>query len=189
MLILSKYCALFKTGVTMKRFILAIATAFFMLGLCASASAQYVWLDENNKKHYSDQPPPASVPNKRILKTPRNRPAININESTPTDKASGASTGAAAATKPQAPMSTAEKNADFNKRKMEQAEKDKKADNEKKRADAKAQNCERARSAQRSLSSGERIARMGKSGEREFMGDEERARESQTVQDALKDCN
>lgn len=86
-------------------------------------------------------------------------------------------------------MTTAEKNADFNKRKMEQAEKNKKAEEAKKLAEAKATNCERAKANQRSLSSGDRIARAGKNGEREYMGDEERARESQATQEALKDCN
>jgi len=177
----------------MNRIILAIAAAFFMLGLCASAGAQYVWIDSKNVKQYSDQPPPASVPNNRILKTPRNRPAVNISESTPNGAASGANTGAgaasAAAAKPKAPMSTAEQNADFNKRKIEQTEKDKKADEEKKRADAKAQNCERAKTAKRTLDSGDRISRTGKDGDREYLSDEERNATSRDVQDALKDCN
>ena len=175
----------------MKRISLAIATVFFMLGLFAPASAQYVWIDQNNKKHYSDQPPPASVPNSRILKAPRNRPAVNINDAAQNGAVTGTSTGAssAAPAKLKAPMTTAEKNADFNKRKMEQAEKDKKAEEERKRADAKAQNCERARAAQRSLNSGERITRVGKNGEREYIGDEERTREKQVVQDTLKECN
>ena len=174
----------------MKRIGLAIATAIFSLWLCASASAQYIWLDKNNVKVYSDQPPPSSIPNNRILKSPRNQPAQNIRETMTGSAAQGTdSTTDTSASKKQAPMTTAEKNADFNKRKMEQAEKDQKADEEKKRADAKAQNCERAKEYQRTLNSGQRIARSGQSGEREYISDEDREKESRTVQEALKECS
>jgi hypothetical protein len=179
-----------KTGVTMKRIILTIATAFLAMGLCASACAQYVWIDKDNRKHYSDQPPPASVPNNRILKSPGNRPAKNISETSPELGGSGANTPTAPApASTQAPMSAAEKNADFNKRKMEQAEKDKKAEEDKKHVDTKAQNCERAKEYQRTLNSGERISRISKSGEREFLSDVDRSKESREVQEALKECN
>ena len=174
----------------MKRISLAFATAFLAMGLCAPAGAQYVWIDKDNRKHYSDQPPPASVPNNRILKSPGNRPAKNISETSPDLGLTGENTAAkpASASTPE-PMSTAEKNADFNKRKMEQAEKDKKAEEEKKRAETKIQNCDRAKDYQRTLNSGQRISRIGKSGEREYLNDEERSKESRDVQEALKDCN
>jgi hypothetical protein len=173
----------------MKRISLAIATVFLLLGFCVSANAQYVWVDKDNTKHYSDQPPPASVPNNRILKTPGNKPAVNINETLAEPAASEPKNSDSPAAKNDAPMTTAEKNADFNKRKIEQAEKDKKADEEKKRADAKASNCERARRYQKTLDAGDRIARPGKDGEREYLNDEDRAKESQAVQESLKDCN
>lgn len=172
-------------GSHMKKYSLFAAAALLALGLIAPANAQYIWLDKNNVKHYSDKAPPSDIPNSRILKSPRGQTAKNINESPP----SGATPAAPAASKPQQPMTTAEKNADFNKRKMEQAEKDKKAEAERKNKEAKAQNCERARAYQRSLNSGQRIARTKPDGEREYMNDDDRAREARTVDEALKDCN
>ncbi|MBS0307625.1 MAG: DUF4124 domain-containing protein, partial [Proteobacteria bacterium] len=47
-----------------KRILLALAVC----GFTASAMAQYIWLDDKGVKQYSDTPPPASVPKKRILK-------------------------------------------------------------------------------------------------------------------------
>jgi hypothetical protein len=172
----------------MKHICLMIVIASLAIGLSAPASAQYIWLDKNNVKHYSDTPPPKDIPNKRILKSPRGgMQAKNINESS--SDSAAASNGSASTAKKQAPLSTAEKNADYNKRKMEQAEKNKKADEEKKRADAKAQNCARAREYQRTLNSGQRISRTNASGEREFISDEDRSRESAAANDALKECN
>ncbi len=172
-------------GPNMKKYLLSAAAALFALGLASSGYAQYIWLDKNNVKHYSDKAPPSDIPNSRILKSPRGQPARSINDSPP----NSATPAAPASSTQQQPMTTAEKNADFNKRKMERAEKEKKAEAERKNKEAKAQNCERAREYQRSLKSGQRIVRTKPDGEREYVNDEDRAREAGTVDEALKDCN
>lgn len=160
-----------------KQIVLAVALA----GIAGAASAQYIWLDEKGIKQYSDMPPPASVPKKRILKEPGNvQPSFSSAESA--EKPTNADTP------PAAPMTTAEKNAEFNKRRAEQAEKDKKAAEEAKFAAEKAKNCERAREYQRTLSSGARIARTDKNGERTFLTDEQRAAEAREAQRILDDC-
>lgn len=171
----------------MKRNCLMIVAMLSALWIMAPANAQYIWLDKNNVKVYSDQPPPTSIPNNRILKSPRGGvSARNISDSTATDAASGATSSASPK---QGPLTTAEKNAEYNKRKKEQAEKDKKAAEDKKRADEKAENCSRAKDYQRHLDSGQRVSRTNKDGEREYMGDDERAKESSKVNESLKDCN
>ncbi|WP_420475049.1 DUF4124 domain-containing protein [Noviherbaspirillum sp. ST9] len=158
--------------------ILAVTVVLSALFSPATVSAQYIWLDEKGTKQFSDMPPPPSVPPGRILKQPAARPA--------------ASAGGTGDAKPATPARTeptiAEKNAEFRKRKAEQAEKEKKAGEEAQRAADNAKNCERARDYQRLLDSGERIARTDKNGERSFLSDEQRAQESHENKRNLADC-
>ncbi len=161
----------------LKRFTVAI-----LLASCTSAAvAQYVWLNDKGVKQYSDTPPPASVPNNKILKSPNG----SAQASAPAAKATDASEGDVAK---KAPETTAEKNADFNKRKMAQAEKDKEAEQKAKLAADKKKNCEQASNYKRVLDSGERISRMDKSGERSYMTDEERAQETRNNNRVMDDC-
>lgn len=148
-----------------------LIAALIFLSTSGLACAQYVWIDEKGIKQYSDQPPPASVPQSRILKTS----GTNGTSQVVSDNASHA-------------PSLADKNADFLKRRTEQAEKEKKASEDAKLASAKAQNCERARDYQRTLDSGQRIATLDKNGERTYMTDEQRARESRETQRVLSEC-
>jgi hypothetical protein len=85
-------------------------------------------------------------------------------------------------------MTTAEQNADFRKRKIEHAEKEKKAADEAKRAADKAQSCDRARAYQRALDSGQRMANTDQNGERYYLSDEQRAQEVQATGNILNDC-
>ena len=166
----------------MKPFRLRPLLALSTLAVCAlagAAGAQYVWVDSNGVRQYSDMPPPASVPAARILKTP-NQPAQQ-------EPASSA-TGDGAAVEKKAPPTLAERNADFIKRRNEQAEQDKKTAEQTKLAERKAQDCERARQYQRSLESGVRMASTDKNGERVFLDDDARAREQRATREALKDC-
>ncbi len=164
-----------------------ISIAIFGLVFTASSYAQYVWLDEKGTKQFSDLPPPNSTPKNRILKTPLK----SMQEPTNDLKDSGQETSNGAVLsneKLQKPVTTAGKNEEYMKRKLEQEEKDKKAATEKQAATDKANNCERARSYQQSLESGVRIGSTDKNGERSFMGDEQRAKELQDVNRALSNC-
>lgn len=159
------------------------------LGFSVPAQAQYVWLNDNGSKQYSDMPPPASVPQSRILKEPGRTPRSASNS------VSDAQTGEApaaieteTANKDAAPLTIAEKNADFQRRKMERAEQDAKAAELAKRAAAKSKNCERTSTYQRSLQAGERIARSDKNGERRFLSDGERAQEIKDNKRILDEC-
>lgn len=168
----------------MKKFGLASA-AFIALFAAGAASAQFVWLDEKGVKQYSDMPPPASVPKSRILKglskearaaAPADASPLDSKEKTPAINAD------------KQPMTTAEKNVEFQKRRTEQAEKEKKAAEQEKLAADKAKSCERAREYQRTLESGVRITRNDKDGERTFVSDEERARELRDTRTILQEC-
>ena len=177
-------------SVWLKR-ISAATAAMAILGIATTASAQYVWLNEKGIKQYSDMPPPSSIPKSRILKeagmavrsTPQEAPASG-------EAVANAGTAGATAVpaKDKAPMTTAEKNADFQKRKIEQAQKDKKAAEQEKFAADKARNCEQARAYNRTLQSGERVARTDKNGERYYLSDEQRGQEARDAKRTVDEC-
>jgi hypothetical protein len=157
--------------------------AFALFGCATAAMAQYVWLNEKGVKQYSDVPPPASVPNSRILKSPGGMPrADDAAQAVETDAGTGE------ADQKPAPKSIAEQNAEFEKRRAEQAEKDKKAAEQAKQAADQKKNCALARDYKRALTSGQRISRLNAAGERVYMSDQERAQEERENQRALADC-
>ncbi|MFT5531866.1 MAG: hypothetical protein ACI8WM_003638 [Burkholderiaceae bacterium] len=155
---------------------LAIITTLL---LSSTASAQYVWLDAKGAKQFSDRPPPASVARKDILKEPATVLRTQLEE---------AAAASPVTTSVEAQLTTAERNADFRKRRMEQADKDKIAANEKADAADKTANCARARAYQRSLEDGMRISSTTKSGERYIMNDEQREVEIRNVRKMVSDC-
>jgi hypothetical protein len=169
-------------SICLKRIVAVLALS----SLATAAMAQYVWLDEKGVKQYSDMPPPVSVPKSRILKGAgsMSQPPART-EPAP---ASGQNDNAGADTSKTAPTTTAEKNADFLKRRAEQAEKEKKDAQQAKLAADNAKNCERVRDYNRALESGERIARRDKNGERAFLSDEERAQEVRDSKRILAEC-
>jgi hypothetical protein len=162
--------------------LLTATAAMMALHLPGAALAQYVWIDEKGTKQFSDMPPPSSVPASRILK----QPGIRTTPSATTPESAGLPENPPAAAKTE--LSTAEKNAEYRKRKTEQAEKEKKAAEESKLAADRAKNCERARDYQRTLETGERISRTDKNGERSFLTDEQRAQEVRDARRVLEDC-
>ncbi|QJQ04808.1 DUF4124 domain-containing protein [Undibacterium piscinae] len=123
--------------------------------ITATCQAQYVWLDEKGNKQFSDMPPPVSVPAQKILKAPQK----NNGSSTSATKTSTEQTKNEASNineQLKKPATTASKNEEFNKRKIEQEEKDKKKAAEDQLSADKAQNCERARAYQKTIESGQR---------------------------------
>lgn len=162
---------------TKRHFRIAVAAGLLLTGLAGAAHAQYVWLDEKGRKQYSDMPPPASVPDSRIVKHPGMRPRTEP---------------VAAASKEDvvpAPAPTlAERDAEFRKRRAEREEQEKKAAEEARVAAENKKRCEQVRDYQRALASGERIVRRDKNGEQQFIGDEERARELRDAKRMLEDC-
>lgn len=134
------------------------------------ALAQHVWLDEKGVKQYSDQPPPAGTPASRILQSPGARAA-----------------GPATAPAPGGPT-LAERNADFEKRRIERAEREQKEAEQAALEKEKKSNCEQARAYGRALSNGGRIARTDANGERSYLTDAQRAEETARVQRVLEQC-
>lgn len=164
-------------------FKLKLISGFMIATLtCASAFAQYIWVDEKGNKQFSDTPPPASTPKNRIIKAP------GLSAARPAEPSEAASASKDAASTQQKPMTTSARNEDFNKRRAEQAEKDKKATEDQQAAAEKQKNCERAKSYQKVLESGQRVASTDKNGERSFLTDAQREKESADVKKALAGC-
>lgn len=164
------------------------AAALLLTLVTGAASAQFVWIDAKGVRQYSDQPPPASVPKSRILKNP----GMELRNSKPEPAApvapDSAKTETGTTTAPAIPQTTAEKNADYLKRKSEQADKDKKVADDARDAAAAAKNCDRVRAYARSLQSGERIASIDKNNERSYLSDEKRTQEIADSRRALDNC-
>jgi Domain of unknown function (DUF4124) len=164
-------------------------TTLCLLLAMSAAQAQWGW-KEGGRTIFSDQPPPQGIADKDIIRRPVNsRPAtspaaVPATEST----ASTTSTGTTTAAAPK----LASKDPELEKRKNEAKTKEaaaKKAEEEKVAA-AKKDNCERAKRAKASFDSGARIGTTNAKGEREIMGDAQRAEEGKRLQGIItSDCS
>jgi hypothetical protein len=134
-----------------------------------AAAQQYKWIDRNGKVQYGDTPP-AGV-NATPLKGPAAAPPA------PAEK--GASKAAAKDAKAanKGPLTPAEQDAEFRKRKLEAEKAGAKDEKAAQDAETRRENCKSAQEYQRQLEGGQRIARTDAKGERYFMEDEQRAAE------------
>lgn len=134
-----------------------------------AAAEMYRWVDKDGRVHYSDQPPPATIKQQKQMKQ-RVRPAG------PTPSADT--------------PSYVDKEADFRKRQVEQAEKQAADQKAQQAAAEKQQNCERSRQHLATLQSGSRIARANAQGEREYLDEAQIAQEIREAQQAIAQwCN
>jgi hypothetical protein len=146
------------------------------LTITATAEAQICrWKDASGKVHYADSPPPG-VQCEGTVKAPR--PAAGA----PAAAAPGP--GAAAG----GPKSYQEKEMEFRKRRQEKQEAEQKAQQEKENAQQAKANCENARNRVAGLQRGGRVARYDASGQINYLGDEDIARELADAQRAVKDA-
>src|SRR5688572_28978250 len=131
------------------------------LAFAGAAAAQYKWVDQNGKVQYGDTPPPGAR-----VSTVRPPPGPAQPEPAAEDKKDA-----------KAPLTSADKDAEFRKRQLEgehNREKQAKAQQE---AQTKRENCARAQDYLRTLQSGQRIARTNAQGEREVLEDAQIAQE------------
>ncbi|KQV80964.1 hypothetical protein ASD15_13845 [Massilia sp. Root351] len=170
----------------------ALSVLLALAALPAWSHAQYMWLDEKGMKQLSDQPPPPSVPQNRILKQPSGQgaaaPGYGPAAQSPAPAAEGDAPDAAES-KVKRPPTVAERNAEFAKRKAESQAAEQKAAQEAARKAEQAANCDSARSNQAALDSGTRMTEFDKSGQRVFLSDEQRAERSRRNQKILAECS
>lgn len=168
-----------KTTTLTRLFAAAVLAAF-----ANGAAAQYIWINEKGLKEVSDRPPPISTPQKNILKQPGGTRAATPSPEAPPGEAAEAAPAAPAKTGP----TLAEREADFRKRKEEQAAREKKEQEEARVAADKRRACDNARAAQSQLKSSPLIVRKGADGQPAYMNDAQRAQESAKAQSALENC-
>ncbi len=151
------------------------------------AWAQWQWVDNTGRKVFSDTAPPATVPEKNILKRPGNVPPLSAPAA---EGASPAAPVAAAAPAPGLPApSKADAELDARKKQAEAAEEAKKKAEAERVARARADNCDRAKRNKATLDSGSRVAVVNAKGEREFLDDNRRAAETQRLDQIIRsDC-
>lgn len=166
-----------------------LAAAVVLMTIASSpalAQVRYIWIDDKGVKTFSDQPPPASVPPKRILKAPGGVPAA---------PSEAAATPAAATdngpAKPKTPAagSLAEREADYIKRRETTQKDEQKALAEAQRKRELDSYCGDLRDTQRTLASGVRVASTDRNGERSFISEQERSARSKKIESDLKRCN
>ena len=146
------------------------------------ASAQWLWLDKDGRKVFSDKAPPPDIAPDRILKHPGGRFSV---PAAPVEAAPAAPGAALALPKP----SGTDKALAERKKQLEAAEAEKKKAEETKVAAMRADNCARAKNAKATFDSGVRVSRTNDKGEREIMDDAQRAAEVKHLNEIIaRDC-
>jgi hypothetical protein len=146
-----------------------------------AAQAQIKCWTEGGRRVCGDAPPPgAKVTTVRGTGSTAPAPADAAPESKDAAK-KGASQG---------PLTPAEREQEYRKRQAESQKAAEKSAAEAKALEAKRENCERAKDAQRTLESGQRIARVDGKGERYFLDEGQIAQEMAKARKAVQDsCN
>lgn len=134
-----------------------------MLMFASLSHAQFVWVDAKGMKQFSDRPPPQGTPLKNIIKA-RNMPTAAL----PAPVAAGAPVAAKAA-----PATLSDREADYRKRKTEQAEVEKKASADADQARTKAAACTAARQNKAMIDTGAPMR--DTDAERSWLSDKQRA--------------
>jgi hypothetical protein len=124
----------------------------------------YKWTDAEGKVHYSDQPPPPNVKQPITVKprSPATPTAVPAAEGTP---AAG-------------PKTYVEQDAEFNRRRVEAAEREAAEKKAAMEAAEKKKNCEAAKTRLAGLQSGARVSRYNENGEIVYVSDAEIAQET-----------
>jgi len=159
----------------------------------ASAMGQYVWLDAAGRKVFSDQPPPADTPAKRILQQPGKAAlAAPVASSDADEKTAGKTADgpdAAVKTAPAPKIASKDTDLEAAKKKIDDAAAAKLKADEEVRNVAKADNCVRAKQAKNTLDSGVRLTHTNAKGERGYMDEATRMVETKRLDGIIgSDC-
>jgi hypothetical protein len=168
--------------------------ASFGLAFSISAMAQYVWLDAAGGKVFSDQPPPANIPAKRVLQQPGKAPAplpvANAEEAVPADgQDKPKAVEVTAKTAPTPKIVSKDKDLEAAKKKIEDEAAAKKKAEQDKRSAEMADNCQRAKQAKATFDSGVRLTHTNAKGERGYMDEATRMVETKRIEGIIaSDC-
>lgn len=164
------------------RRVVAAVLALLCLTAASSSWGQWQWRDESGRRHFSDRPPPAGVPEKDILQRPRGMAAP---ASMPAD-----TPGTAAPARSGAPA-VAENPLEQRKQQLDQAEAEKRKAEEKasqdKAAQVRAANCATAQRSKAALDSGVRLTVTNARGEAEYLDEAGRAAQLRQANELIRD--
>jgi len=154
-----------------------------LLAVPALAGAQWMYLDKDGRKVFSDKAPPPETPPGKILRQPgMKKPAADAAQA---DVPAQAATAAASAPK----ISGKDKELEQRRKQAEAAEAEKNKAQAEAQARTQAENCTRARQMKATYDSGQRIARTNAKGEREILDDAQRASEVKRIDGIIAaDC-
>jgi Domain of unknown function (DUF4124) len=164
--------------------LLRLAGAAALLLTVGLAQAQYVWLDEKGVRHFSDRPPPSSVPANKVLKAPGKPSVTALLRDKPADVAAPAPGDARQASKP----TLVDREAEYRKRAQERAKSEAKEAEEARNREAKSENCDNARRHKALLDTGIRVADVDEHGERRYITDEERTQRMARANKVMEAC-
>ena len=146
------------------------------LVLCSlNTWSQWVWLDKDGRKVFSDRAPATDVPERNILKSPTmagKKAADGAMDAAPAPVPAAAASAPSPLDKALQARKKQAADAEAAQRKAEQDRIDR----------IKADNCARARQAKAAIDSGVRLGRTTANGEHEFLDDAQRAAEGQRIQ-------
>ena len=152
--------------------------------LPAAACAQWMYLDKDGRKVFSDKAPPPEVPAKDILRQPGMKGGMRPVAEEPVAVAAPAP---AAASAPK--ISGKDKELEERRKQAEAAEAEKARAKAEAFAKAQGENCARARQAKATYDSGQRVARLNAKGEREYVDDAQRQAEVKRLEGVIaSDC-
>jgi Domain of unknown function (DUF4124) len=170
----------------------AAAALLALAGLsCAlpTAAAEWKWRDAAGRIVYSDRPPPANVPDRAILKSPKGLTAQPVPPSPVSPSLVPGTAAAVPAVAAASGPNTVEPALEAKRRQEADAKAAQQKAEEAKVSAARADNCSRARGALKQLQDGMRIARTNDKGEREILDDKAREAEAARVRAIMaSDC-
>jgi Domain of unknown function (DUF4124) len=166
-----------------------VLSSLALMAICLFAAlpaqAQWAWRDANGRITASDRPPPREVADKDIV----SRPKTDKRRADAAPAAPAASAPAVTAAASEPGKTALDREVEARKSKAEQEQAAKKKAEETKLAGQRAENCQRARQQVAALDSGQRIARVSASGEREILDDNGRAAEARKAREIIaSDC-
>jgi hypothetical protein len=148
----------------------------------APATATWKWKDATGQVHVSDTPPPLSVPDKNILERPsaqQRARAVVAPVPTPATAASAAAV----------PIPGVDPALEARRKKLADDQLAQQRQQQDRANAVRAENCGRAKGQLTALTEGQRMTRTNEKGEREVLGDKERAEEIQRARAVIaSDC-
>lgn len=162
---------------------------FFGLALliACAAQAQWVWLDKDGRRVFSDRGPGADIPEKSILRRPAG--ATRAVDPAPPVEAAGAASAAKPNSPPGPKIAGRDGDLEAKKKKAEDEEAAKRKAEEERVAASKVDNCARAKRSLATLQSGVRISTVNDKGERQVLDQAARDAETKRAQDLIaSDC-